>query len=146
LKKRFYLMLFLLLCLAACVGCGHDQVADGDYHVYYLNKDSTKIVDKPYETETDPEDAEALITELFDQLQQDSGDVDYKKAIPGDVKIIKYMLEGEVLTIYFGQEYSKMDKIEEALARAAIVRTMTQVEGVECVAFYVGESPLTDSR
>lgn len=38
-----------------------------------------------------------------------------------------------------------MDAVEEVLCRAAVVRTMTQIEGVECVAFNVGDGPLMDA-
>ena len=37
-----------------------------------------------------------------------------------------------------------MDRICEVLTRAAVVRTLMQVKGVECLSFYVGDVPLTD--
>ena len=45
---------------------------------------------------------------------------------------------------YFDEAYGAMDVAEEVLCRVAIVRTMVQIPEVSCVAFYVGDSPLTD--
>ena len=39
-----------------------------------------------------------------------------------------------------------MYEVVEVLCRAAIVRTVTQITGVDCVNFYVDETPLTDAE
>ena len=64
--------------------------------------------------------------------------------IPNDVEITKYSLDGALLTIYFDVDYLNMKEVEEVLCRAAVVRTMTQISGIDCVSFYVDEKPLTD--
>ena len=144
--RNYFLLLMLLGLVTVCIGCGNDQTADSDYRIYYLDKDSTKIIERAYEPTANPKDTREMITEFLAQLKMDSGDVEYKKAIPNNVEITRYMLEGAVLTLYFDKDYNSMDKIEEALSRAAIVRTLTQIEGVECISFYVGDSPLADSK
>lgn len=144
--RNYFLLLMLLGLVTVCIGCGKDQTADSDYRIYYLDKDSTKIIERAYEPTANPKDTREMITEFLAQLKMDSGDVEYKKAIPNNVEITRYMLEGAVLTLYFDKDYNSMDKIEEALSRAAIVRTLTQIEGVECISFYVGDSPLADSK
>ena len=47
------------------------------------------------------------------------------------------------LTIYFLSSYYNLDKIDEVLLRASIVKTLCQLDGVEYVEFYVEEEPLT---
>ena len=51
-----------------------------------------------------------------------------------------------LLTLHFDEDYSKMSAVDEVLCRAAVVRTMTQIDGVDCVAFYIGDAPLTDAK
>lgn len=87
-----------------------------------------------------------MIQELLLALSSDAEEVEYRKPIPNEVEIMKYSLEGALLTLYFDSDYSKMAAVEEVLCRAAIVRTMTQIQGVDCVAFYIGDAPLTDVK
>ena len=56
-----------------------------------------------------------------------------------------YTLDGEQLTIDFDEHYKEIDSITEILIRAAIVRTLTQVEGVNYVSFTIQGETLTDN-
>lgn len=139
------ILLFFTLVLAAVgvSGC-EKEIKEGDTCIFCLNKEGMKIVPRPYELTADAKDTKAVIDELLLQLAADSDDVEYKKPIPDDVSVQNYVLEEKLLTLYFSNEYSSMDKVEEVLARTAIVRTMMQVDGVDFLTFYVGDSPLSD--
>jgi len=62
------------------------------------------------------------------------------------VELINYSLDGAMLTIWLDVDYYKMNQVEKVLCCAAVVRTMTQLEGVDCVSFYVGDSQLVDAQ
>ena len=132
---------FLLLLLLFAGGCGKEET-DSRYHVEYLNKEKTKIIKMPYEPEADT--VEELIPEFLAALSSDSDSVDYRKPVPGDVEVTDYSLDGALLSIWFDADYNNMNAVEEVLCRTAVVRTLTQIDGVDCVTFYVGDSPLTD--
>ena len=139
----FVPVLFLLFVLLFTAGCGKTQ-EESRYHIAYLNKDKTGIVEVPYEIKATT--TETMIEEFFAALCAEPDDVDYRKPIPSDVEITKYSLDGALLTIYFDADYLNMNEVEEVLCRAAIVRTLTQITGVDCVSFYVDETPLTDAE
>lgn len=139
----FVPVLFLLFVLLFTAGCGKTQ-EESRYHIAYLNKDKTGIVEVPYEMKATT--TEIMIEEFFAALCAEPDDVDYRKPIPSDVEITKYSLDGALLTIYFDADYLNMNEVEEVLCRAAIVRTLTQITGVDCVSFYVDETPLTDAE
>ena len=138
-------MLSALLSLFFVAGCGRAE-GEGDVGVYYLNKERTKIMAQPYDLKADQNDTEAVIEELLSVLASDTKDVEYVRPIPEQVKVLEHTLEESLLTLYFEESYSSMDRVEEVLVRAAIVRTMTQVEGIECLSFYVGGVPVTDGK
>ena len=132
-KKIVFLLAFLCMLLLAGGSNGKET---SKYNIEYLNKDKTGIAEMPYDASATTTDA--LIEEFF------ADNVEYRKPIPNDVEITKYSLDGALLTIYFDVDYLNMKEVEEVLCRAAVVRTMTQISGIDCVSFYVDEKPLTD--
>lgn len=141
-KKKSFLLLFL--CLAFLLAGCEKTEETGSYSITYLNKEKTGLAHTSYEPEA--EETEELIAEFLKVLSSDTDDVEYKKPIPNDVEVTKYSLDGALLTIYFDDDYMKMNEVEEVLCRAAIVKTLTQISGVDCVSFYAGEVPLTDTK
>lgn len=144
--KSGWQFLMVVLLLVFLTGCSSEPEIDSEYRIYYTNKANTKIMEKAYEPYADTTDALAMVDEFLEQLKTDPGDVEYKKTIPGDIKVVGYTIEEALLTIYFDNNYSTLEKVQETLMRAAIVRTMTQIQGVECVTFFVGDAPLVDSN
>ena len=138
-KKIVFLLAFL--CMLLLAGCSKGKETS-KYNIEYLNKDKTGIAEMPYDASATTTDA--LIEEFFPALSSDPDNVEYRKPIPNDVEITKYSLDGALLTIYFDVDYLNMKEVEEVLCRAAVVRTMTQISGIDCVSFYVDEKPLTD--
>ncbi len=135
--------LALALACLPVTGCG-EEPQESAYHMEYLNKDKSRIVVEPYEPQA--QETEGLIREFLTMLCSDPDSVDYRKPIPGDVEVTGYALDGALLSLHFDEDYRNMNTVEEVLCRAAVVRTMTQIQGVDCVAFYVGDAPLTDSH
>lgn len=140
--KRYILSLLPLLFLLL-TGCGQEQVAS-EYHIEYLNKEKTRIIEMPYQPQADSVDD--MIREFLAMLSSDSDMVECRKPIPNDVEVTDYSLDGALLSIYFDSDYNNMNAVEEVLCRAAVVRTMTQIDGVDCVTFYVGDAPLSDTK
>lgn len=136
-------LLVALTLSSVFTGCG-DEKEESGYYIDYLNKEKSRIVAVEYEPEA--QDTDGLIAEFLTVLSQDAESVEYRKPIPNDVEITKYSLDGAMLTFHFNADYRKMSAVEEVLCRAAIVRTMTQINGVDCVSFYVGDAPLTDEE
>lgn len=140
-KKLFFLLLFMFtMCMT---GCGQEQEIEG-YHIQYLNNEKDAIVKVAYEPKST--DVTGLIQEFLVVLWSDSENVDYRKPIPNDVELINYSLDGAMLTIWLDEDYYKMEQVEKVLCCAAVVRTMTQIEGVDCVTFYVGDLPLVNAQ
>lgn len=135
----------LALCMAfgALCGCG-GAPEESTYYIEYLNKEKTAIVPVAYEPESTR--TGDLIREFLAALCSDTDEMEYRKTVPSDVEITRYSLDGALLTLWFDADYKKMGAVEEVLCRAAVVRTMTQIEGVDTVNFYVQDAPLTDSH
>ena len=133
-------MIFTLLIIFCLAGCKKDSYTN-TYNVYFANSDVNKLVSVSYGTnQTDPN---TIIGELLGKMntaQKSDGVVVIKKEY---VSILKYEKSDNIANIYFDQQYYNMDATRQALYRGAVVRTLTQIDGVEYVMFYVDEVPVT---
>lgn len=140
-KIRIY-----LFCLCFCIlsGCGSRENEDSkEYLVFYVDKDENKVIGEEVfveETET-----RAVLQALFQALQTPPEDAGYRSAIPENVDLESFSYEDHQLVLNFNGEYSSMSPTGEVLSRAAIVRTLCQVEGVNYVAFNVSGEPLVNA-
>ena len=136
----------LLVCMLCC-GCDGAKSQEGELQISYLDKEQTKTVRVGYDPNTDQADTELLVKELIDVLSTDSGDVDLVRPIPEGVHVTKTKLgkDGD-LKVYFDDAYHTMDAVPEILCRLALVQTLTQVDGVNCLEFFVDGEPLEDTR
>lgn len=146
-NRCVFLAVMLLIVSVVLISCGEEKPPEGTLLISYLDKDQTKTVRVGYEPNADLSDEGLLVEELIEVLSTDSGDVDYVKPIPEEVEVTKTVLEGDGdLKVYFNEAYRSLESVPEMLCRLALVQTLTQVEGVDCLEFFVGEEPLLDSK
>ncbi len=140
-KKIILMLLSLLLCLIA--GCSRKAVTKEGLRVYYRELSESGIVSQLYKPSST--DQEAVITELWTKLSKSNSEEERLSLIPSDLKLVRFSVENSSLELYFDSSYQYMDTVSELLFRAGIVKTFCQVEGIESVAFFVDEKPLTNS-
>lgn len=141
-KIKIFLLLFTFLFLLA--GCGRKEPPAEGTVVYYLNEEETAIV--PVGFEIEEESSELMTEKLLEKLCETPEFVDLKKTISDDVKLLGYTLDRKQLYLDFSSEYLSMNKATEVLVRAAIVKTMVQVEEVSFIGIRIAGEPLKDSR
>lgn len=141
-KIKIFLLLFTFLFLLA--GCGRKEPPAEGTVVYYLNEEETAIV--PVGFEIEEKSSELMTEKLLEKLCETPEFVDLKKTISDDVKLLGYTLDRKQLYLDFSSEYLSMNKATEVLVRAAIVKTMVQVEEVSFIGIRIAGEPLKDSR
>lgn len=140
--KRISLILLILIGVLFVGGCGNDsQSKGGKYLLYYTNKDGTALVTVEYEPEA--EDTYDMIEEFIDQISKNTDDTDILKSVPDDVEVTEYRLDEDSLYLTFNENYNEMDNCTEVICRAALVRTLTQLDEVSYVTFIIVDTPLT---
>ena len=65
-KKRIMSILLVLVLLFTLGGCNQEKQKEGEYQIYYLNMDKTKLVSESYDSTG--AQGEALLMELLNQL------------------------------------------------------------------------------
>lgn len=142
-KKRkilFSLLLFLLLS-----ACGQPKKNNSGvvYQIYYVNHDETGVIFNEYATETTKRDE--LVEELLEQMGAESEKLEYKAPLAGNFKLLGFSFSEDQLILNFDENYRAQPVINEILVRAALVRTLTQIEGISYVSFQVNSQPLLDA-
>ncbi|MEZ3422352.1 MAG: GerMN domain-containing protein [Lachnospiraceae bacterium] len=144
--RAFWFTCLLAAGFILCTGC--QKNSDEDYKGYYifgLDANETKVAYEKYTPVS--KNTEELVEEFLNKMSDKPEDVYMKKAVPDDVTIDNYVISEEgSLSIYFNSSYGNYTGVPEILRRAAIVKTLCQVPGVEDVQFYVAGQPLTTSN
>lgn len=144
-KVKHYGFLCLILCVMLLEGCAKENgPEDGEYRLYYVDAEDTRVVREYRDVEG--ESTEQKIENMLMMLEEGPKDIQAESAFVKDVTVDEWELKGEKLKIHFNAEYENLDTVPELYLRAAVVQSLTQLEGVEYVAFYIGDKPLTDDR
>ncbi|MBD5541231.1 MAG: GerMN domain-containing protein [Lachnospiraceae bacterium] len=138
-------MKIFLLCLGVCLLCGCNGGDNGepkDYRVFYVDKEETKVSSE--EISIEETETEEILQALFQVLKTPPDDTGLRSAIPENVELESFAYADYQLVLNFNEEYASMSPTGEVLSRAAIVRTLCQVDGINYVAFNVGGEPLVN--
>lgn len=139
-KKRILSILLVFVMLFSLVGCNREEKKEGEYQVYYLNMNKTKLTPEAYDS-TGAE-GEELLMELLERLKSAPDDSKLRQTIPANVEVNGISINGSYLFVDFSEEYKDMSPTEEVLVRAGIVRTLLQTNICSVVAFTVNSEPL----
>lgn len=142
-KKCLMLILFVLVAagvLTACSGKESNVEEGREYIIYYLNKEETKLMESGFVTKET--DAGELIETFFEKLKTNPEDTGLRATIVDSIELKEYSFSEGRLNIEFGRGYLNMDATLEVLTRAAIVRTLCQINDVDYVTFTVDKDAL----
>lgn len=143
---HWILFVFLGFFCVSFAGCS--QKTEQEYTGYYVFCPDANEMKVGYEKYTPKaKETAKLVDEFIKQMKKEPEDISLKKAIPDDVRVDEYLFDDAgQLTLYLSSGYGKLNGVSEILRRAAIVKTLCQIDGVEGVQFYVAGQPLTDSN
>ena len=138
----------ILITVIVCMTCGctkkgqEEEAVEGSYRIYCLNRSETALVYEDHKGIA--EDKEGIIRELLTAMSSDMTDSDYKAPLRFGFNVMSCVLDGEQLVLDLSDAYSELSPTREILVRAAIVRTLTQIEGVSSVSITVDAMPYMD--
>ena len=139
---RIMLCVLGIMLLSGCQENGKD--ADTGKYIYYVNISGTNLVKEDYGGRTDY--SEVSVAEMLNALEVPEESSDYQSPLPEGVRVPSYILQDDRLSLYFGETYHKIDKVQEVLLRSSLVQSLVQIEGIDRVTFFINEEPLTDEE
>ena len=140
---RKILLISILLMLATLTGCNSEKNNEDDdsfVNIYYIDSKTLSLVSEEYEligTEVSDQ-----IYELLHMIKKAPGNLLYKSVLPDKITYSYTINDDNSLTLNFDSVYEELKGIEEVLCRAAIVKTLTQIKGIEFIQFNVNGNSL----
>lgn len=132
----------MLFVLAACSA----QEAPGEENkikLYYISNSGIKLEAHEYALQATQQGGQ--IREVIEQFSTVPEKLEYKPPFTMGFTVLDYTVEEGRLTLDLGENYRSLSSIDEVLVRAALVRSFTQLDGINYVAITVSGEPLHDS-
>lgn len=141
--KKVVKLCLLVLCLFLSA-CGKEQNEDKDIiQVYFVSNSETKVEMHPMEMTR--KDSESRLQELLTYLSTQPEKLEYKVPLNMGFQVLDTSLKEGKLLINVDSSYTELPVTTEILVRAALVRTLTQLENVNYVGISVAGDQLFDS-
>ncbi len=143
-RRWFGLILFCVLC-TCLFGCrGEDSIVEEGniVQVYYINREETAI--RPVEYTLTATEKADMVAELLNVMKAEPEESELKATISSAIDIYSCRINEGKLIIDFAKTYKDMIPTTEILVRAAIVRTVTQIEEIDTVEFEIEGETMID--
>lgn len=142
--KKISNLFCALFCLLVLSACGEEEVdEDKIFSVYYVSNSETKVEMHEHIMEADT--MEGQLEELMTCLSTMPEKLEYKAPFAMGFQVLSSDFEEGKLLLDVDASYSKLPPTTEVLVRAAIVRTLTQIEGINYVGIHVEGNQLFDN-
>lgn len=146
-RKSFLFKVIAFLCSFVLLlpGCNRpEERKDGSVRdIYYINTSVTGL--EPHEKEISTRKPDEQLAEMMELLAQTPDKMDYKAPLQMGFEVLSCKIdEGRVL-IDVSDSYTAMPATTEILVRAALVRTVTQIDGIKYVIITVNGKQLYDN-
>lgn len=147
-KSKTFLKLicftFFTLFLFSCSKKVEIEKDEKIYKIYYLDTDISSIKAINYVSHS--EDVDELIKELMNEITSIPKNENVILPLEERVTFMGYERKENVLYLDFDTNYSLMNQVREILVRAALVKTFTQIKGIEFIGIRSNSKAITDAN
>lgn len=142
-KKFFCCILCLMMALSLFSGCKSNKDTEGT-NIYYIDALGNGIV--PEKHILSGKSKEKQVKEVVKLLAQTPETADFRQTIPEEISVSDIVIDHSSVVLNFDRNYEDITGYTEVLVRAAVVKSLLQIKGIDSVSFYVADEPLQDSK
>jgi germination protein M len=137
----------MMLVLNACSGSETNVtiMSEGiELEFYFINQDKTQLVVETDSIEETPSQR-LMVERILERLQEGPKEKTYNKSVSDGLNIKDVKIDNTTVRITFDDTYATLSYFDDVFTRAAIVKSLTQLEFVNFVEFYINDQPLKDT-
>lgn len=141
-----------ILLLAVFVACGDkssNSTSSNDpdtLTLYYLNKEETRLVGQDIKFIEKDRSLKENVDELLKYLAKQPDTKELKPSFKSEIEYQGLISKNKICTLDFSIEYNDMSPSLEILTRAAIIKTLVQLEAIDGINFTISGQPLLDKN
>lgn len=155
-KRHFAWLIVVGLMLAACSSGVADDAAgttvhsdvqlveNNELYIYLADSDKSALVE--YCIEVDKSDLGLQITSVIRMLKSGAEDEGLKGTLPDNILVESIKLDGDNVILHVADGFGSMSQIDFLLCRISLIKSLTAIDGVESVEFYVDGTPMRDAN
>ena len=140
---RFGVLFVMLLLLGMLTGCKQEETEGTAVMMSYIGAQNNKVVEK--EVYLLGESVEAQLEEVLTLLATAPKKLEYQVPISQGITVLTTNITNHSLVLNLSKEYKQLNTLMEILARASLVKSITQIEGIDSVTIHIDGEPLRDS-
>ena len=144
-KILLIIMIIFSFTLISCKKKEVKPLAENEYYIYYINTNMNTLVESRYSADAQRYDTQALVNELMMHFLKVPDDLEAMGALSDKVTYQGFSIDGNILYLNFDTNYQGMEVSREVLARAALAKTLIQIDGIEYISIRSGEQPLLNA-
>ncbi len=136
-------VLGLVILAISFSSCGQKETEGTRVAMSYINFQGTRIVEQPAYLigKGVQEQLEEVLTLLSTHPQK----LDYQVPLSQGITVLTTNITNGSLVLNLSEEYKQLDSVTEILTRASLVKSLTQIQGIDQVVIHINGEPLKDS-
>ncbi len=140
---RFGALFVMLLLMGTLMGCEKETPNGTQVMMSYIGSQANKIIEK--ETYLLGESPEAQLEEVLVYLSTAPNKLEYQVPLSQGITVLTANLTNRSLVLNLSKDYKQLSKVMEILTRASLVKSITQIDGIDSVTIHIDGEPLHDS-
>ncbi len=135
-----------LLCIGIFffTACGkRTDVSAGDEFIYCLNESETGLVKVEFELPKGT--IEEQVSAVLKELAKPSEDIEYVQVLSEELQVNDFEVKNVIANVDFTASYLELPVVREKMVRAALVRSLLQIPGIQGVWLTVGGESLKET-
>lgn len=140
---RFGVLFVMVLLLGMLTGCKEEETEGTAIMMSYIGAQNNKVVEK--EVYLLGESVEAQLEEVLTLLATAPKKLEYQVPISQGITVLTTNITNNSLVLNLSKEYKQLNTLMEILTRASLVKSITQIEGIDSVTIHIDGEPLRDS-